>query len=206
MTAAITEIELNGAISRLKANKSPGPDGFPSDWYKAFRTELLPSLLRACNTVLKDSKMGESSIALHRGSPQGVSPSPLYSSLSIEPLAQLLRQTESIKGVNIKGEDHKVALYADDILIYFSDPSNTFPDLMNLLQKFDSYSGYKLNVKNTQLSAFNYSPPTCLTDKFQLRWDNRSLKYLGTHLPNNVSRLAEMHYLDWIKIREDIKR
>lgn len=57
MTAAITETELNGAISRLKANKSPGPDGFPSDWYKAFRNELIPSLLEACNTVLKDSKM-----------------------------------------------------------------------------------------------------------------------------------------------------
>jgi len=42
MTAAITETELSGAISRLKTNKSPGPDGFPSDWYKAFRTELLP--------------------------------------------------------------------------------------------------------------------------------------------------------------------
>lgn len=35
LTAAVTETELNSDISRLKANKSPGPDGFPSEWYKA---------------------------------------------------------------------------------------------------------------------------------------------------------------------------
>lgn len=48
---------LENQANQLKANNSPGPDGFPSDCYKAIRTELLPSLLRACNTVLKDSKM-----------------------------------------------------------------------------------------------------------------------------------------------------
>ncbi|KAG7453636.1 reverse transcriptase [Solea senegalensis] len=57
LTGPITEIELNRAISTLKANKSPGPDGFSSEWYKAFKTELVPILLQACNTTLKDNKM-----------------------------------------------------------------------------------------------------------------------------------------------------
>lgn len=57
LTAAITETELNSAISRLKTNKSPGPDGFPSEWYKTFRFELISNLLRACNITLKDAKM-----------------------------------------------------------------------------------------------------------------------------------------------------
>lgn len=52
-----TEIELNGAISTLKTNKSPGPDGFPSEWYKIFEVELMPVLLQACNTTLADGKM-----------------------------------------------------------------------------------------------------------------------------------------------------
>ena len=33
----ITERELSYAISRLKANKSPGPDGFTSEWYKKIK-------------------------------------------------------------------------------------------------------------------------------------------------------------------------
>lgn len=57
LTDAVTESELNSAISRLKANKSPGPDGLPSEWYKAFRCELMPVLLRACNTTLENGIM-----------------------------------------------------------------------------------------------------------------------------------------------------
>lgn len=41
LAAAVTETEVNCAISRLKANKSPGPDGFPSERYKAFENAFL---------------------------------------------------------------------------------------------------------------------------------------------------------------------
>ena len=57
LKAPVTEIELNKAISTLKANKSPGPDGFSSEWYKVFKAELGPILLKACNTTLADAKM-----------------------------------------------------------------------------------------------------------------------------------------------------
>lgn len=36
LTAAVTKTGLNSAITRLKANKSPGPYGFLSKWYKVF--------------------------------------------------------------------------------------------------------------------------------------------------------------------------
>lgn len=56
LIAEITE-ELNEAISRLKASKSPGPDEFPSEWYKTFRSELTPSLLQTFNAALKEGKI-----------------------------------------------------------------------------------------------------------------------------------------------------
>lgn len=125
--------------------------GFHSNFSNVIRT-----LYDKSSAQIKINGNLSNTITLHRGSRQGCPISPLLFALYIEPLAQWLTQTGNIRGVNIRREDHKVALYADDILIYLSDPSNTFPDLMNLLQKFGSYSGYKLNVQKTQLLAFNY--------------------------------------------------
>lgn len=54
LTADIMVEEVDKAISKLKTNKSPGPDGFSSEWYKTFRTELKPSLLLIFNKALKE--------------------------------------------------------------------------------------------------------------------------------------------------------
>lgn len=53
LSAGITERELDEAIRRLKTNKSPGSDGFITEWYKAFRKELMPMLRTTCNWALK---------------------------------------------------------------------------------------------------------------------------------------------------------
>lgn len=51
LLAEITVEELNTAISRLKANKSPGPDGFSSEWCRTFRAELIPILPQTFNAI-----------------------------------------------------------------------------------------------------------------------------------------------------------
>lgn len=53
LIAAITEKELDIAISKLKFNKSPGP----SEWFKTFRTELKVYLLQTFNKALKEGKI-----------------------------------------------------------------------------------------------------------------------------------------------------
>lgn len=106
------------------------------------------------------------SVTLQRGSRQGCPLSPLLFSIYIEPVAQWLRQKAKIKGILLNEEDHKVALYADDILLFLSEPSSTLPELLNVLQRFSSLSGYKLNLQKTQLLTFNYSPPKQIKDKF----------------------------------------
>ena len=60
LTAVITSTEIDEAISLLKTDKSPGSDGFTGEWYKMFRTELLPMLLSSFNYTLKEGHMPQS--------------------------------------------------------------------------------------------------------------------------------------------------
>lgn len=53
LMAEITAEELNKVISRLKANKAPGTDCYPSEWYKACRTQITPVLLNCFNHTLR---------------------------------------------------------------------------------------------------------------------------------------------------------
>ena len=57
LAATITEKEIRSAISHLKPNKAPGPDGFPSEWYRAMEGSLLPVLQSTFNWVLKENSI-----------------------------------------------------------------------------------------------------------------------------------------------------
>lgn len=56
MADDITEGELRTAITRLKLSKSPGSDGYTSEWFKEFKGELTPTTLPTLNWVLKKAQ------------------------------------------------------------------------------------------------------------------------------------------------------
>ncbi len=269
----ITKKELDAAISRLKSNKTPGSDGFPSEWYKTFREELIPLLLNSFNQTLTEGKLPPSwkeaiisvipkdgknkeycesyrpisilnvddkiftsiiskryenfmcdlideeqtgfitgrqtqgnirrvlhtidqiqgqglravlvsldaekafdcvnwrflyqiltklgfqeqsiqciqglyqdptarikinghltdQIILQCGTRQGCCLSPALFTIFIEPLAQMIRQSNNLKGIHIGEQEHLIGLFANDVIVAPQDPDRTFPKLMSIL-------------------------------------------------------------------------
>ena len=50
----ITRAEVEAAIKSLLTKKSPGPDEFTAEFYKIFKEELAPLLLKLFQTIQKD--------------------------------------------------------------------------------------------------------------------------------------------------------
>lgn len=90
-----------------------------------------------------------------RGTRQGCPLSLILFEIAIEPLAIAIRDNTGIVGIQRGGVDHKVSLYADNLLLYVSDPTKSPTAVLSLFSLLGPLMGYKINLHKTKLFPVN---------------------------------------------------
>jgi hypothetical protein len=127
-------------------------------------------------------------IPLKSGTRQGCPLSPYLFNTVLEVLTRAIRQQKEIKEIQIGKEEVKISVFADDMIVYLSDPKNSTKELLNLMKTFSEVAGYKIHSnksmallytkdKQAQKKIRESTPFTIVTN---------NIKYLGLPLTKEV--------------------
>ena len=64
----------------------------------------------------------------------------------LEVLAIAIKEKE-IKGIQIRKEEVKLSLFADDMILYIENLKDSITKLLELISEFSKVTGYKINTQ-----------------------------------------------------------
>ena len=92
------------------------------------------------NIILNGEKL--KAFPLRSGTRQGCPLLPLLFNIVVEVLATAIREEKEIKVIQIRKEEVKLSLFADDI----ESPKDSIRKLLELISEFNKVAGHKINV------------------------------------------------------------
>ena len=134
---------------------------------------------------------------LERSTRQGDPSSALLFALVVELLGIKIRTRVDIKGIQLdKKYELKAAQYADDIWTFLEPNQQNVNNLLEEMQKFESFSGLNINYEKSIamiIGPLRDSDPKFYTIK-SLCWAKREIKILGIHIHNDVEVTINLNY------------
>ena len=73
----------------------------------------------------------------------------------MEVLAKAIRTEKERKEIYIGKEEVKLSLFADDMILYVENPKDSTRKLLELINKYSKFAGYKINTQKSL--AFLYT-------------------------------------------------
>ena len=80
---------------------------------------------------------------------QGCPLSPVLWNIVLEVLATAIREEKEIKEIQIRKEEVKLSLFADNMMLYIENPKNSNRKLLELISEFSKVERYKINTQKS---------------------------------------------------------
>lgn len=113
-----------------------------------------------------------------------------------------------IQGISDEGKDqHKLALFADDIILFLENPTTSVPALLHSLNEYSAVSGYKVNTSKSKAMMITGIWPSQLDELVSFRRSKQGFRYLGVVLTPKTTQLLSANYNKLMKeINNDLSR
>ena len=91
------------------------------------------------NIIFKGEKL--KAFPLRSGTRQGCPLSPLLFNIVLDIPAIAIREEKEIKGIQIRKEEIKLSLFADDMILYIENPKGSIRKFLELISEFRKVAG-----------------------------------------------------------------
>ena len=162
--------------------------GYLHNWIKLARSNM--------EIKINNNGWVSKAIKVTRGLKQGDPLSPYLFLISIEPLAQKIRDDPDIKGIKIADKECKLSQYADDTTIYCTD-QNSIPKIIQTLDQFYKISGYKNNTQKTAVLGLGKNKDIVM-EKFGLKLTN-TITILGMEIMADLEKMRDINIINKVK-------
>ena len=134
------------------------------------------------NIILSGEKL--KAFPLISGTRPGCPLSPLLLHIILEVLATAIRKEEEIKGNQIRKEELKLSLFADDMILYIESPKKSIRKLLQLISEFSKVTGYKINTQKSLAILYTNNETSEREIKVSILFSitTKRIKFLGINL------------------------
>ena len=125
-------------------------------------------------------------------------------------LATAIRAEKEVKGIQIGKEEVKLSLFADDMILYIENPTDSTRKLLELINEYSRVAGYKINTHKSLvfLHTNNEKTEREIKEIIPFTTATKRIKYLGEYLPKEKKKALYIeNYKTLMKeIKEDTNR
>ena len=163
-------------------------------------TKWIKAIYNKPIALIKNNGWLSQKVEIFRGIKQGCPLSALLFIIATEILSINIKTSRKYKGLGIHEKEIKIIQYADDTILFFERDADV-ENAINIIKKFTSVAGLKLNLNKTE--GLRLGKSKHIASKLQIiRWRDH-IKCLGIYVGTNKSECMK---LNWSNKVEDMQR